>query len=119
MFLSKMFGQGLLLPKTLPTVLTTESLLAFMNCLMSLESGARDKALSAALPGTDVFALVGVDGFDVLFQVLILDVVLVACIVRTFEGPGVGVRIEMISKSGRSIEGFRASRPGTSKSFEI
>ena len=66
-----------------------------------------------------MFSLESMNSFDMLFQMLIFDIVLVAAIVGTFEWAGVGVGIQVISESRRSIERFGATRPCTSEGFQI
>lgn len=86
---------------------------------MSLESCASDEALAAAFLGTDMFSFESVDGFDVLLQMFIFDVILVASFVLALEWSGIGMGIEVVSQSGWTVEGFGTARPCTSESLEI
>lgn len=97
MIFSNVLAQCFLLSETLPTVLATESLFAFVNGLVSFKSSTRHKALTAAFLLTDVFSLKSMDGFDVLLQVLVLYIVLIATIIRALKWSRIGVRIEVIS----------------------
>lgn len=51
---------------------------------MTFESRACYKGLSAAFSLADVFAVICMNGLDVLFQMLVFNVVFVAVIVRAF-----------------------------------
>jgi hypothetical protein len=61
--------------------------------LVSLESCASDEALAATFLGTDMLSFESMDGFDVLLQMLIFDVILVAAFVLAFEWSGIGVGV--------------------------
>lgn len=50
---------------------------------------------------------------------LVLYVVFVAAVVRTFKGPRVGVRVEVIPEAGRTVKGLRAAGPGACQGLEV
>lgn len=77
--------------------MAAEPLLAFMNGLVTLESCTSDETLAASFLGTDMLSFESVDGFDVLLQMLIFDVILVASLVLAFEWSRIGVGVEVVS----------------------
>jgi hypothetical protein len=109
--LSNMFIEGILLAEALSALVAAESLGTFVHGLMSFQSGACDEALAAAFSRAHVLALMRMDSLDVLFEMLVYCIVLVAALVRAFEGARVCVRIEVISEASRSVKGFGAAGP--------
>lgn len=79
------------LPEALAAVVAAEAVGAFMDGLMAFESGACDKAFPTALGLAGIFAFVGVCGFDVLFQVLVFNVILCTVVIWAFKWPRIGM----------------------------
>jgi hypothetical protein len=96
MIFADVLAQCLFLSEALPTILTAKPLLALVDGLMPFKSSTCDETLAAAFLWTDMFPLKCMDCFDVLFQMLVLDIVLVTIIIRAFEWTGIGMRIEMV-----------------------
>ena len=97
MILADVLVQCLLLSEALAAIFTAEPFLPFVDGLVSLESCASDEALAATFLGTDMLSFESVDGFDVLFQMLILDIILVTSLVLALEWSGIGVGVEVVS----------------------
>lgn len=84
MLLPYVLMECLSLSEALAAVLTTESICSLVDKLMTFKPRACYKGLSAALSLADVFAVICMNGLDVLLQMLIFDVVFVAVIVGAF-----------------------------------
>jgi hypothetical protein len=65
---------------------TLVSLLTLMNCCMPAKTGCCHERLIAAWLGTGIAALLGMRALDVLLQVLLFQIVLVAIFKGAFEG---------------------------------
>lgn len=114
-----MLVQCLLLSEALSTVTAAKPLLALMNCLMTFEPCTSNEALSTPLLGTHMFSLESVDSLDVLLEMFVLDVILIAVVVGTFKRPRIGVGIEVVSQPSGAVERLGTSRPRASQSFEV
>lgn len=119
MIFSNMLMQCLLLPKALSAITASKPLFSLMDRLMTFKSRASHEALTTSFLGTYMFPLQSMNSFDVLFQMLIFNVILIAVIVGTFKWSRIGVGIEVVSQPGGTVEGFGTSRPCAGKSFEI
>jgi hypothetical protein len=104
--------EGLMLAESLVAggiAYTSKSLVAFMSLLMSSKSRTSQETFVAALPITNPFALLSMRALDVLLQMLILDISLVATLIRAWKWTLIGMRYKMRFHSGRPIEGLGAS----------
>lgn len=119
MVLTLMSVQRVLLPEALPAVLAAEPVGALVHGLVALQTGAGGEGLAAAVALADVFALEGVHGLDVLLQVLVFDVVLVAAVVRALERARVGVGVEVVAEAGGTVERLGAAGPCAGERLEI
>lgn len=119
MIFSGMLVQGLFFAEALATVLAAESLLSFVHCLVALESGTSDKALSTALLGADMFPFECMDSLDMLFQMFVLNIILVTASVCALEWSGIGVGVEVVPQSSGAVEGLGTIRPGAGEGLEI
>ena len=90
----------------------TESLMSFVCCLMTAQSGRGKEALSTALPVANMVPLVCVSSLDVLLQVLFLQVCLGAAVVGADEWALIGMRSDMRLQPRRPIECLFASFVG-------
>lgn len=79
--LADMFRERFSFPEALAAVLTAETVCALVDGLMAFQPCACDKTLVTAGDLADVVALIGVCGLDMLFQVLVFNVVLVTAVV--------------------------------------
>ena len=91
MLLSDVNIESLAFTEALATVLTSEPVSTVVDSLVALQSCACREGLAAAITLADMFPFEGMRAFDVLFEVLVFDVVFVAIWVRTFEWARVGM----------------------------
>jgi hypothetical protein len=114
--------QRLVLPEALVAPLVPpapEPLLPRVDGGVSPQSRGRDEGLSAAGLVADVRPLVGVAALDVLLQVLLLEVVLVAVWEGALEGSVVGVRAQVGGQAGWPVEGLGAVGVGALDRLEV
>lgn len=114
-----MLVQGLFFAEALAAILAAESLLSFVHSLVALESGTSDKALSTALLWADMFPFECMDSLDMLFQMFVLNVILVTASICALEWSRIGVRVEVVPQSSRAVEGLWTVRPGAGEGLEI
>ena len=119
MILADMFVECLPFPEALTAVLAAEAVCTFVNSLVPLKPSSGHKCLSTAFLLAHVLPVMGVNGFNMLFQVFVLDVILVAAFVGAFEGARIGVGIEMVTETGWTIEQLVAAWPCARKSLAI
>lgn len=102
--------QRLVLAEAAAAVGAPETLGTLVDGGVAPQPRCRHEGLAASLLGAVVLALLGVRALDVLLQVLLFEVALVAPGEIAFEGPVVGVRAEVGREAGRPVEGLGASR---------
>lgn len=122
-----MFGadvalEGLVLAEALVArreVSASESLLALVDELMSAETGGRQERLPAAVVGADMVSLGPVRALDMLLEMLLLDVVLVAAGMWANERALVVVGPEVGGETGWAVEGLVAAGICASDRLEV
>lgn len=96
-----------------------EALLAGVDVLVAAQTGCRQERLAAAIVGTGVCSLLGVGALDMLAEVLLLTVVLVAARVCALEGAVVGVGAQVGGQAGGTVEGLVAVGIGAGDCLEV
>ena len=96
-----------------------EALGALVNGGVAAQARGGDERLAAALLPARVLLLVGIRALDILGQVLLLQVDLVAVRVRALMGAVVGVRAQVGGQTDGTVEGLDATRVYTRDGLEV
>ena len=81
--------------------------------------GAGGEFSVAVLPGAAVVADAGVDGFDVVFEVVVAEVGFRAGGMRAGEGAGARVGVEVLVEARLAVEEFGAAVEGAGESLHV
>jgi hypothetical protein len=91
MFLANVDVQCVTLSETLATVLAAKSVRAVVYSLVTLQPRASRKRLSTAVPLAHMFSFECMGTLDMLFEMFVLDIVLVAIRIWAFEWARIGM----------------------------
>lgn len=111
-----MFAEGLVTGRV---VATFETFLAFVNGLMPPESSSSEEALSTAFFGADIVPLFGMRTFDMLFEMFLFYIGLIAVGIGALEGSVIVVGSQVRNQTSWTVETLVASWMGAFDRFQF